>query len=118
MGMAVSHWKFGHKGPRGFGPPPLHEGSRDNKAHEERMVRILTKRFSLDDKQQAKVESIIAEGGMRLKALHAETVPKFEEIRTDIEAKLRAVMVGDQIEKFDKIHRDKLKRPRPPRRPR
>ncbi len=110
MGIAVGHWKCGHRGPRGFGPPPFHEGRGDNKPHEEQMLRMFTKRLDLDDKQQVEVKSIIAEGGERLKALHTETVPKFKEIRQDIEAQLRAVMVGDQVEKFNQLHNDIQKR--------
>lgn len=114
MGMVASHWKFEHRGPRGFGPPHHHGERGDKREHEDRMLKMFTNRLNLDDKQQEKVKSILSQGGERLKALHTQTKPKFEEIRTDIESQLRAIMVGEQIEKFDELQEEMKKRPRPP----
>jgi Spy/CpxP family protein refolding chaperone len=93
-GVLAMHPKCFHRG--GMGPGPGHGGPQ-------KLVRMLDRKLGLTGEQKEAVEGIFAAQGVKLKALHDESFPKFEALRRATDEQVRAVLTDEQKVKYDAL---------------
>ena len=67
------------------------------------IVRRLSWDLRLDRAQREQLRAIVAEGHEEMKGIRKQIQPQVEELLTRSEAKVRAMLRPDQVEKFDKL---------------
>lgn len=109
FGFSLGIWAQRGHGPfRPFGPPPGPEHFIERFIHD----------FELNDAQTAEVRRIFSEQRSKTESLHKEVFPRFEAIRNETRAQVRAVLPEEQRTRFDKFNADMDRRmrnrPHPP----
>ena len=79
----------------------------------ERMIRHLQAQVGLDEAQVAAAREVLADSHKQVKALLEHVRPRMEEIHSETQAKLRALMTPAQQEKLDAL-REEMERRGPP----
>jgi hypothetical protein len=67
------------------------------------IIRRLSWDLRLDRAQRSQLRVIVAEGHEEMKVIRKQIQPQVEELLTRSEAKVRAMLRPDQVEKFDKL---------------
>ena len=67
------------------------------------IIRRLSWDLRLDRAQRSQLRVIVAEGHEEMKVIRKQIQPQVEELLTRSEAKVRAMLQPDQVEKFDKL---------------
>jgi protein CpxP len=77
-------------------------------------VKILTERLNLTKDQQSKVKDIFSAQQKQMQSLmqdqsmsHEDKRSKFEQMRSDTDSQVRAVLTGDQQQKFDAMLKER-----------
>jgi Spy/CpxP family protein refolding chaperone len=83
----------------------------------ERMLNRLEKKLKLTPEQKEQVSSILNASRQKVDGLHNEVRPRFESIRSETDAQIRAVLTPDQQKGFDEMRAKwdaRRKKNRPP----
>jgi hypothetical protein len=80
--------------------PLLRKGMREGK-RVEWLVRHLDRELTLTGEQKSKVVSILNENEAKIRALHEDMKPRFEDIRKNTRDLIRQVLRPDQQTRFD-----------------
>jgi Spy/CpxP family protein refolding chaperone len=83
---------------RASGDPRMeHKGRRDKGNRFEEMKRDL----NLNDQQASAIQSIIEQSREKYRALRKETSPRFDAVRAEAQAQIRALLNPEQQQRFD-----------------
>ena len=69
----------------------------------EKMMDRFSKKLNLTSEQREKISSIFESSRQEIQKMQAEIKPRFEEIRTSTNAKIREVLNPEQQKKFDEM---------------
>ena len=99
-----------HMGHRGH-------GGREGRMDPNQRVKMLTEKLNLTKDQQSKVKDIFTSQQKQMQALmqdqstsQEDKRSKFDQMRTDTDSQVRAVLTGDQQQKFDAMLKDREQR--------
>ncbi len=70
----------------------------------EHMLKRFSSELELTPEQQAKVAAIFDAQHPKMMALQAESRPKFEALRNEVQAEVRKVLTPDQLPKFEAMN--------------
>lgn len=82
----------------------------DPKAMRELMVQRLNNKLNLDAAQLEQVRAIAKETHAEMKSVRKKIRPEIEEVLSRSQAKIRAILRPDQLEKYDQILSERRKR--------
>ena len=102
------------------GPPPMQgsgeqgehtgHGGRGGRMDPDKQVKMLSEKLSLTQDQQTKVKSILSGQQGQMQSLmqdqsmsREDKRAKFEQMRSDSDSQIRAVLTGDQQQKYDAL---------------
>ena len=109
------------------GPPPMQgsgeqgehmghggHGARGGRMDPDKQVKMLSEKLNLTPDQQTKVKSILSDQHSQMQSLmqdqsmsREDKRAKFEQMRSDSDSKIRAVLTGDQQQKFDAMQKER-----------
>ena len=78
-------------------------------SHRDRFERVM-EQLNLNAEQRDQVKAIFDDARARFIEMHKEAQPKFQEVREQTDARLRAVLTPDQWEQFQKLTSDHRER--------
>jgi periplasmic protein CpxP/Spy len=106
-GEQGGHWNGGHGGHGG-------RGGREGRMDPSARTQMLTERLNLTKDQQSKVKDIYSAQQQQMQSLmqdqsmsQQDKRAKFEQMRTDTDSQVRAVLTGDQQQKFDAMLKER-----------
>jgi len=89
-------------------------GGREGRMDPNQRVKMLTEKLNLTKDQQSKVKDIFTSQQKQMHSLmqdqstsREDKRSKFEQMRTDTDSQIRAVLTGDQQQKFDAMQKDR-----------
>jgi periplasmic protein CpxP/Spy len=89
-------------------------GGREGRMDPSKRAQMLTQRLNLTEDQQSKVKDIFTAQQKQMQSLmqdssgpHEDKRAKFEQMRSETDSQIRAVLTGDQQQKFDTMLKDR-----------
>lgn len=92
-GTAIGRWGLRFRSHKHWG----------SEKHYSRMLKRFSSKLDLTPEQRKQVATILDAKREKIKALHSEIRPEFEEIRTSTKAEIRRLLTPEQQEKFDQL---------------
>ena len=75
-----------------------------------KMLEHFSRELKLTADQKEKVRKIIEATREQIKVLHNEAKPRFDAIRADTDARIRAILTPEQLPRFEKLRTEMLER--------